>query len=164
MNTIKGILIKFQEYQLENNILNANFAHNAIANNFLKKYPEILNITEEQIGDEAIKYSSCLDFTNDKMLNEMGREKIVQWCKQDFITGAKWTLNKIYDNTSNTYLLHNLKQIFVTEEEIGAIQNAWKLVRNKITGGTNEENKKLEQDLDYTLSGLRTLKNKMKIT
>lgn len=36
--TIKDILIKFQEYQLEFNVLNANCAHNATANMFMERY------------------------------------------------------------------------------------------------------------------------------
>lgn len=47
-------------------------------------------MTEQQITDEAIKYCSCIDFTDDKNLNEKGREKVKEWSKQDFIAGAKW--------------------------------------------------------------------------
>lgn len=35
--TLKDVLIKFQEWQLENKPLNANFAHNGVANLFLEK-------------------------------------------------------------------------------------------------------------------------------
>jgi len=36
--TVKELLIKFQEYQLEYKVLNANCAHNAAANLFMKRY------------------------------------------------------------------------------------------------------------------------------
>lgn len=35
--TVKELLIKFQEYQLEFNVLNANCAHNAAANLFMER-------------------------------------------------------------------------------------------------------------------------------
>jgi hypothetical protein len=54
--------------------------------------------------------------------------------------------------------------IEITKEEITAIENAWKLVRNKITGGTNEENKFLENNIDNILKGLRILMDKTKNT
>ena len=47
-------------------------------------------MTDEQIKDEAIKYCNSLDFTGDKGLNEKGRDKIREWCQQDFIAGANW--------------------------------------------------------------------------
>ena len=47
-------------------------------------------MTEQQVTDEAIKYCSCIDFSDDKNLNEKGREKVKEWSKQDFIAGAKW--------------------------------------------------------------------------
>ncbi len=37
METLKDILIKFQEWQLENGILNANFAHSGVAQKFIDK-------------------------------------------------------------------------------------------------------------------------------
>ena len=42
--TVKELLIKFQEYQLEFDVLNANCAHNTAALLFMDKY-EISNIT-----------------------------------------------------------------------------------------------------------------------
>lgn len=45
---------------------------------------------KQQIKDEAIKYCSRLDFTDDENLNEKGREKVRDWLKQDFIAGAEW--------------------------------------------------------------------------
>jgi predicted O-methyltransferase YrrM len=38
--TVKDILIKFMEWQMETNPLIANFTHNTVANKFLTKYPE----------------------------------------------------------------------------------------------------------------------------
>jgi hypothetical protein len=52
--------------------------------------------------------------------------------------------------------------IEISKEEATAIQNAWKLVRNEITGGTNEENKYLNDNIDSILKGLRTLMDKTK--
>ncbi len=48
--TIKDLLIKFQEWQLENNVLNANFAHNTAAQKFIDKHPEVLDIFEPDEG------------------------------------------------------------------------------------------------------------------
>lgn len=45
---------------------------------------------KQDIQDEAIKYCSHIDFSNDKSLNDKGRIKVVEWCKQDFIAGAEW--------------------------------------------------------------------------
>ena len=42
--TLKDILIKFQEWQLEKKPLNANFAHNGVANLFLEDM-RIRNLT-----------------------------------------------------------------------------------------------------------------------
>lgn len=36
--TVRELLIKFQEYQLEYKVLNANCAHNAAANLFMERY------------------------------------------------------------------------------------------------------------------------------
>lgn len=36
--TVRDFLIKFQEYQLEHEVLNANFAHNTVANKFMKRH------------------------------------------------------------------------------------------------------------------------------
>jgi hypothetical protein len=47
-------------------------------------------MTDEQIKDEAIKYCNALDFTGDKGLNEKGRDRVREWCQQDFIAGANW--------------------------------------------------------------------------
>lgn len=52
-------------------------------------------MTKEQINEEAIKYCSHIDFTNDKCLNEKGREKVAEWCKQDFIAGANYVLKQL---------------------------------------------------------------------
>jgi hypothetical protein len=54
--------------------------------------------------------------------------------------------------------------IELTNEEVEAIENAWKIVRNKICGdsGTLEEIKKVNDKLHITLAGLRTLMNKTK--
>ncbi len=50
----------------------------------------------------------------------------------------------------------------ITKEEQIAIQNAWKIVRNEICGGTYEENKHLKQNLFNILNGLRSLMDKTK--
>ena len=47
-------------------------------------------MTDEKIKNEAIKYCNALDFANDKSLNEKGRDKVREWCLQDFIAGANW--------------------------------------------------------------------------
>jgi len=47
-------------------------------------------MNKQDIEDEAIKYCSHIDFSNDKSLNEKGRVKVAEWCKQDFIAGAEW--------------------------------------------------------------------------
>ena len=47
-------------------------------------------MNKQDIEDEAIKYCSHIDFSNDKSLNEKGRIKVAEWCKQDFIAGAEW--------------------------------------------------------------------------
>lgn len=45
---------------------------------------------KQQITDEAIKYCSHIDFTDDKNLSEKGRLRVKEWAKQDFIAGAEW--------------------------------------------------------------------------
>ena len=40
--------------------------------------------------DESIKYSSSIDFTNDRILNEKGRQIVRGWAEQDFMAGANW--------------------------------------------------------------------------
>lgn len=45
--TIKEILIKFMEWQMETKPLIANFTHNTVANHFLNKYPELDDISED---------------------------------------------------------------------------------------------------------------------
>lgn len=52
-------------------------------------------MNKQYIEDEAIKYCSHIDFSNDKSLNEKGRIKVAEWCKQDFITGAEWMLKQL---------------------------------------------------------------------
>jgi len=47
-------------------------------------------MNKQQITDEAIKYCSRIDFTDDKNLNKKGRQKVCEWSKQDFIAGANW--------------------------------------------------------------------------
>ncbi len=47
-------------------------------------------MNKQDIEDEAIKYCSHIDFSNDKSLNEKGRIKVAEQCKQDFIAGAEW--------------------------------------------------------------------------
>ena len=46
--------------------------------------------TDEEIKDEAIKYSSYLDFSDDKGLSEKGKQRVTSWCKDDFTSGARW--------------------------------------------------------------------------
>lgn len=52
-------------------------------------------MNKHDIEDEAIKYCSHIDFSNDKSLNEKGRIKVAEWCKQDFIAGAEWMLGQL---------------------------------------------------------------------
>lgn len=56
--TVKELLIKFQEYQLEYKVLNANFAHNAAANLFMERYgvkncsiPDVVGQSEQLFCD-----------------------------------------------------------------------------------------------------------------
>jgi hypothetical protein len=53
-------------------------------------------------------------------------------------------------------------KIDITQKEIDAIQNAWKLVRNEMTGGTNEEGMQLRIKMESILDGLRSLMDKTK--
>ena len=53
-------------------------------------------MNKQDIEDEAIKYCSHIDFSNDKSLNEKGRIKVAEWCKQDFIAGAEWMQEQLY--------------------------------------------------------------------
>ena len=52
-------------------------------------------MTKEQINEEAIKYCSHIDFTSDDCLNEKGRKRITEWCKQDFIAGATYVQKQL---------------------------------------------------------------------
>ena len=47
--------------------------------------------TDKRILNEAIKYSSSIDFTNDRILNKKGRKLVRQWATDDFIAGANWS-------------------------------------------------------------------------
>jgi hypothetical protein len=53
-------------------------------------------MNKQDIEDEAIKYCSHIDFSNDKSLNEKGRVKVAEWCKQDFIAGAEWMQEQLH--------------------------------------------------------------------
>ena len=53
----KTLLIKFQEWQLNNNILNANFAHNGMANKFLEIHEDKDFLMIEP--DELIRCPKC---------------------------------------------------------------------------------------------------------
>ena len=53
-------------------------------------------MNKQDIEDEAIKYCSHIDFSSDKSLNEKGRVKVAEWCKQDFITGAEWMQEQLH--------------------------------------------------------------------
>lgn len=55
---VKELLIKFQEYQLEYEVLNANCAHNAAANLFMERYgikncfiPDVVGQSEQLVCD-----------------------------------------------------------------------------------------------------------------
>lgn len=54
----------------------------------------VSTITQEEIRNEAIKRSKELDFSNNKSLNEKGRERVREWSVDDFIAGANFVLNK----------------------------------------------------------------------
>jgi len=53
-------------------------------------------MNKQDIEDEAIKYCSHIDFSNDKSLNEKGRVKVAEWCKQDFIAGVEWMQEQLH--------------------------------------------------------------------
>jgi len=53
-------------------------------------------MNKQDIKNEAIKYCSHIDFSNDKSLNEKGRIKVAEWCKQDFIAGAEWMQEQLH--------------------------------------------------------------------
>jgi len=66
-------------------------------------------MNKQQITDEAIKYCSQIDFSDDKNLNKKGREKVRKWSKQDFIAGANWMQEQLrLSNVSNRALLKSL--------------------------------------------------------
>lgn len=52
-------------------------------------------MNKQDIEDEAIKYCSHIDFSNDKSLNKKGHIKVAEWCKQDFIAGAEWMYEQL---------------------------------------------------------------------
>ncbi len=47
-------------------------------------------MTDQQITNEATKYSSSIDFTDDRNLSEKGRKRVREWATTDFIAGAKF--------------------------------------------------------------------------
>jgi len=57
---VKELLIKFQEYQLNYNVLNANFTHNAVANKFMERY-NIENVTIPIIESKCSLYNQMTD-------------------------------------------------------------------------------------------------------
>ena len=52
MRHIKDVLIKFQEWQLEKKPLNANFAHNGVANLFFKE----MQVKKIDIPDVVVSF------------------------------------------------------------------------------------------------------------
>ena len=52
-------------------------------------------MNKQQITDEAIKYCSHIDFTDDKNLSEKGRLRVKEWAKKDFIAGANYVLRQL---------------------------------------------------------------------
>jgi len=46
--------------------------------------------SDGDIEKEAEVYATNLDFSNDSQLNEKGRQRVAEWCKQDFVAGAKY--------------------------------------------------------------------------
>ena len=47
------------------------------------------SMSEEKINKAALEYSSQIDFSDDRILNEKGRLKIIEWAIADFIAGVK---------------------------------------------------------------------------
>jgi len=74
--TVKELLIKFQEYQLEYNVLNLNCGHNAAANLFMERN-QIKNCTIHNVG-------SMLDLDKlqkkfDEILDNITEEDLQEW-------------------------------------------------------------------------------------
>ena len=46
--------------------------------------------SDGDIEKQAKFYAEHLDFTNNKILNEKGRERVAEWSKTDFTEGAKF--------------------------------------------------------------------------
>lgn len=61
---------------------------------FKKQFTPNERMNKQQIIDEAIFYSSHIDFTDDKNLSEKGRLRVKEWAKQDFISGANYVLRQ----------------------------------------------------------------------
>ena len=86
-------------------------------------------MNKQDIEDEAIKYCSHIDFSNDKSLNEKGRIKIAEWCKQDFIAGAEWMMEQLHlSAVSNSF------DLLTDEERMGI------MTKYDIKTGTKIEN------------------------
>jgi hypothetical protein len=74
--TVKELLIKFQEYQLEYNVLNLNHSHNEAANLFMER-SQIKNYTIHNVG-------SMLDLDKlqkkfDEILDNITEEDLQEW-------------------------------------------------------------------------------------
>ena len=68
---------------------------------------------KQQVTDEAIKYCSQLDFTDDKNLNEKGRQKIREWSKQDFIAGANYVLGQLGLSSVSSSAIADLNHVSI---------------------------------------------------
>ncbi len=63
--TVKELLIKFQEYQLEDKVLNANYAHNTAANLFMERYG-VNNCTIPDVSNSAISLDKICQLISNK--------------------------------------------------------------------------------------------------
>lgn len=84
---VKELLIKFQEYQLEFDVLNANFAHNSVANKFMERF-EIINSPllevkwDTELGNIGIPSNMCFTFGSefDDIVYRLQKTKEIRWC------------------------------------------------------------------------------------
>ena len=54
--------------------------------------------SDGNIEKESDFYATHLDFAYDKALNDKGRKRVEEWCKADFVAGAKWMRERVKGN------------------------------------------------------------------
>lgn len=111
MITVKNLLIKFQEYTLEKGILNANFAHNGVANNFMK-HIGIEDCIIGKVDTEKVKTKNIFEKGNRITTNRRNVFEIIDVNESQIV--CRDLLNddfSVFDKTEHDFEIADVKII-----------------------------------------------------